>query len=75
MHLASTLHTDNTKPHVPQVTLLGLWLFPAVIAFHLTFWRFCAIWAAYTGVTAYFLSLCVNRRVLDRSTPKRVRVS
>jgi hypothetical protein len=57
-----------------QVTLLGLWLFPTIISFQLRFWRFCLVWAAYTGVVGYLLSLCMNRRQIDRNTPMRVRV-
>jgi hypothetical protein len=64
------------QPHVPgliQVTLVGLWLFPTIISFQLGFWRFCLVWAAYTGVVGYLLSLCVSRRHIDRITPKLVR--
>ncbi len=57
----------------PQVTLVGLWTFPAAIAFHLRFWRFCAVWAAWSAAAGWLLSLCFNRRQLARSTPARVR--
>ena len=57
----------------PQVTLVGLWAFPATIAFHLRFWRFCAVWAAWSAAAGWLLSLCFNRRQLARSTPARVR--
>jgi hypothetical protein len=56
-----------------QVTLMGLWLFPSIISFQLGFWKFCLVWAVYTGVVGYLLSLCVNRRHIDRNTPKLVR--
>ncbi|CAL8463670.1 g3204 [Coccomyxa elongata] len=53
------------------VTLLGLWIVPAVISFHMRYWRFLSVWVIYSGMTLYMLSLCSVGR-MDRSTPKRV---
>lgn len=55
-----------------RVTLLGLWLFPAIIAVHLSFYRFCLVWAAYSGLVAHFLSLCINKPRVAKTMPKRV---
>ena len=55
------------------MTLLGLWLVPPMISFHLSFWRFVVVWAVYSGVTLYMISLCVNKRQLAKTTPSRVR--
>lgn len=54
------------------VTLVGLWAFPPVISFHLRFWRFCVVWAVWSTMSAWLLSLCLNKRRLDRTTPSRV---
>ncbi|EIE27720.1 hypothetical protein COCSUDRAFT_6996, partial [Coccomyxa subellipsoidea C-169] len=53
------------------VTLLGLWIVPAVISFHFRFWRFLGVWTIYSGITLYMLSLCSVGR-MERSTPRRV---
>ncbi len=45
-----------------------------MISFHLSFWRFGAVWAVYSGVTLYMISLCINVRQLAKTTPSRVRL-
>ena len=55
-----------------QVTLLGLWMVPAVISFHMRYWRFLSMWVVFSGMTLYMLSLCSVGR-MERSTPRRVR--
>ena len=52
-------------------TLLGLWAVPAVVSVQLHFWRFLAVWALYSGVTAFHLWCCAFRK-MDKTTPKRV---
>jgi hypothetical protein len=37
------------------VTLLGLWLVPAIMSVQLHFWRFLVVWICYTLVTGKFL--------------------
>ena len=44
-----------------------------MISFHLSFRRFVAVWAVYSGITLYMISLCVNKRQLAKTTPSRVR--
>lgn len=56
---------------VLQITLLGLWLVPAVISFHFRFWRFLLVWSIFSVMTGFMFYLCSARR-LDRSTPRRV---
>jgi RING finger protein 121 len=56
---------------VLQVSLAGLWLMPAIISLHLKFWRFLAIWAAYSGVTGYLISLCMGKK-MHHATPRKV---
>ena len=41
-----------------------------MISFHLSFWRFGAVWAVYSGVTMYMISLCINKRQLAKTTPQ-----
>jgi RING finger protein 121 len=55
-----------------QVSLAGLWLMPAIISLHLKFWRFLAIWAAYSAVTGYLISLCMGKK-MHQATPRKVR--
>lgn len=55
-----------------QVTLLGLWIVPAVISFYMHFWKFLGVWVIYSAITMYMLSLCSVGR-MERSTPRRVR--
>lgn len=57
--------------HVLQVSLAGLWLMPAIISLHLKFWRFLAIWAAYSCVTGYLISLCMRKK-MHHATPRKV---
>jgi RING finger protein 121 len=54
------------------VSLAGLWLMPAIISLHLKFWRFLAIWAAYSAVTGYLISLCMGKK-MHHATPRKVR--
>lgn len=56
----------------PQVTLLGLWLMPAIFSVQLKFWRFLVIWAGFTGVTLYLLWLCLGKKKVDMQTPRKV---
>lgn len=53
------------------VSLAGLWLMPAVISLHLRFWRFLIIWAAYSAVTGYLISLCMHKK-MHHATPRKV---
>lgn len=55
-----------------QVSLAGLWLMPAVIAFHLKFWRFLTVWVVYSAVTGYLLYLSSGKK-MHMSTPRKVR--
>ena len=55
------------------MSLAGLWLMPALISLHLHFWRFLVVWAAYSAVTGHLLSLCIGKRVIAHTTPRRVR--
>lgn len=66
------LHHTST-PHYPilQVSLAGLWLMPAIIGVLLKFWRFLAIWVAYSAVTGYLMSLCMQKK-MHHSTPRKV---
>ena len=54
-----------------QVTLLGLWLVPAVVSFYFHFWRFLLVWAIFSVMSGFMFYLCSARR-LDRTTPRRV---
>ncbi|GLC38944.1 hypothetical protein PLESTB_000464200 [Pleodorina starrii] len=53
------------------VTLLGLWLMPALFSLHLHFWRFLLIWAVYSAITCRLLWTC-TRKKLARTTPRQV---
>jgi hypothetical protein len=55
------------------VTLLGLWLMPAIFSAHLQFWRFLIVWSAFTGVTLYLLYICSGKKKVDKDTPRKVR--
>ncbi|GBF93490.1 hypothetical protein Rsub_06623 [Raphidocelis subcapitata] len=54
------------------VTLLGLWLMPAIFSIHLGFWRFLVVWAGFTAVTLYLLWLCLGKKKVDMQTPRKV---
>ncbi len=53
------------------VTLLGLWLVPAIMSVQLFFWRFLIFWGVYTGITGYVLYR-VNADLWDTTLPKRI---
>ena len=53
------------------VTLIGLWLMPAIFSFHLKFWRFLLVWVIYSTVTGRLLFLCTQKK-LARTTPRQV---
>lgn len=55
------------------MTLLGLWLMPAIFSIQLHFWRFMAVWAFFTVTTGYVLSLCIRKKTLASTTPRKVR--
>jgi len=55
------------------VTLLGLWLMPAIFSIHLHFWRFLVVWVAFTAVTLHLLYLCSGKKKVDKETPRKVR--
>mmetsp|Transcript_35095 Transcript_35095/g.99531 ORF Transcript_35095/g.99531 Transcript_35095/m.99531 type:complete len:429 (-) Transcript_35095:345-1631(-) len=61
----------NHKRSYELVTLLGLWLFPAITCIVMHFWRFLMVWVLFTAVTGYLLSLCLARP-MDRTTPRKV---
>ncbi|KAK9917064.1 hypothetical protein WJX75_000479 [Coccomyxa subellipsoidea] len=61
----------NHKRSYELVTLLGLWIVPAVISFYMHFWKFLGVWVIYSAITMYMLSLCSVGR-MERSTPRRV---
>lgn len=54
------------------VTLIGLWMVPAIISIQLVFWRFLVVWAVYSGVTGMYLYKCVFTDVWDTSVPKNI---
>lgn len=54
------------------VTLIGLWLVPAIISIQLVFWRFLVVWAAYSGVTGMYLYKCVFTDLWDTKVPKNI---
>ena len=54
------------------VTLLGLWLVPAIMSAQLFFWRFLLFWFVYTCITGYILYRCINADLWDTSMPKRI---
>jgi RING finger protein 121 len=54
------------------VTLIGLWMVPAIISVQLGFWRFLLVWSAYTGVTSWFLYACLCSDLWDTSVPKNI---
>lgn len=53
------------------VTLIGLWIMPALFCVQLKFYRFLLIWFLYTCITAYLLRQCTAPK-MDSSTPRRV---
>lgn len=57
-----------------QVTLLGLWMMPAIFSLHLKFWRFLIVWTAFSAVTLYLLYLCAGKKKVDKDTPRKVRI-
>uniref|UniRef100_A0A061R4V6 RING finger protein 121 n=1 Tax=Tetraselmis sp. GSL018 TaxID=582737 RepID=A0A061R4V6_9CHLO len=61
----------NHKRSYELVTLLGLWLFPAITCVVLRFWRFLTVWCLFTAVTGHLLSLCLAKP-MARSTPRKV---
>lgn len=54
------------------VTLIGLWLVPAIISLHLMFWRFLIVWSGYSGVTGMYLYKCVYTDLWDTTVPKNI---
>ncbi len=54
------------------VTLLGLWLMPAIISLHLRFWRFLLIWALYSSIAGRLLFACTRKKIA-RTAPREVR--
>ena len=55
------------------VTLIGLWLVPAIISIQLVFWKFLIVWSAYSIVTGMYLYKCTFADALwDTSVPKNV---
>ena len=54
------------------VTLIGLWLVPAIISIQLVFWRFLVVWAVYSGVTGMYLYKCVFTDLWDTNVPKNI---
>ncbi|GAX79188.1 hypothetical protein CEUSTIGMA_g6628.t1 [Chlamydomonas eustigma] len=53
------------------VTLIGLWLMPAIFSVQLKFWRFLLVWFCYSAVTSMLLYRC-KKKNLDASMPRRV---
>eukprot|EP00195_Chlamydomonas_chlamydogama_P012155 CAMPEP_0202897870 /NCGR_PEP_ID=MMETSP1392-20130828/6528_1 /ASSEMBLY_ACC=CAM_ASM_000868 /TAXON_ID=225041 /ORGANISM="Chlamydomonas chlamydogama, Strain SAG 11-48b" /LENGTH=379 /DNA_ID=CAMNT_0049583633 /DNA_START=134 /DNA_END=1273 /DNA_ORIENTATION=- len=53
------------------VTLIGLWLMPAIFSLQLKFWRFIMVWLVYTVVTVYLLHMAMKRK-LESTTPRKV---
>ncbi|GIL42988.1 hypothetical protein Vafri_801 [Volvox africanus] len=53
------------------VTLLGLWVMPALFSLHLHFWRFLLVWTTYSAITGRLLWTC-TRKKLARTTPRQV---
>lgn len=54
------------------VTLIGLWLVPAIISIQLFFWRFMIVWTLYSAVTGMYLYKCVYTDLWDTSVPKSI---
>jgi len=54
-----------------QATLVGLWVVPVWLAAQSGYWRFIGIWAAWSAVTGYMLSLAM-RKPLALTTPRKV---
>ncbi|KAI8467837.1 MAG: hypothetical protein J3K34DRAFT_460175 [Monoraphidium minutum] len=54
------------------VTLLGLWMMPAIFSLHLKFWRFLLVWGAFSGVSLHLLYLCAGKKKVDQRTPRKV---
>eukprot|EP00879_Flechtneria_rotunda_P021404 GHRR01022561.1.p1 GENE.GHRR01022561.1~~GHRR01022561.1.p1 ORF type:complete len:231 (+),score=50.92 GHRR01022561.1:172-864(+) len=52
-------------------SLAGLWLMPAIISFHLKFWRFLSIWSVYSSITGYLIYLCMHKK-MHHTTPRQV---
>ncbi|KXZ56725.1 hypothetical protein GPECTOR_1g653 [Gonium pectorale] len=53
------------------VTLIGLWVMPAIFSVHLHFWRFLIIWAAFSAITGRLLWACARKK-MARTTPRQV---
>ncbi|CAD7698816.1 unnamed protein product [Ostreobium quekettii] len=53
------------------VTLIGLWLIPGFVCLEKHYWQFLTVWAFYSTVTGYILSLCL-RKSLSQFTPRKV---
>lgn len=63
--------TRYASPLLLQVSLGGLWVMPAIIGTTLKFWRFLVVWAIYSIITGYLMSLCSHKK-MARSTPRMV---
>lgn len=66
-----TCRRSKHKRSYELVTLLGLWLMPAIFSFQLHFWRFIVLWALWSAITARLLSACMQKR-MARTTPRHV---
>lgn len=56
---------------LPQATLAGLWLLPAIVSEQMRFWSFLCVWTCYSAVTGYLLYTCLAKKA-DASTPRKV---
>lgn len=54
-----------------QVTLVGLWLVPFLLALSSGFWRFCFVWFLWSCVTGYMLRLAMQKPIAT-TTPRRI---
>lgn len=57
------------KRSFDSISLLGLWLAPALISLNAGYWRFLMIWAAYSSATGYIIFLS-SRKPLAQHVPK-----
>ncbi|KAG2499840.1 hypothetical protein HYH03_002131 [Edaphochlamys debaryana] len=53
------------------VTLLGLWLMPALVSVHLHFWRFLFVWFVFSAITGRLIFSCARKKIA-RTTPRQV---
>lgn len=59
------------KKSYELVTLMGLWVMPAIFSIQLHFWRFMTVWVVFSAVTGYLIYQCSQKK-LASSTPRRV---